>query len=74
MAHQKSQSKPPRNAPSERFPGRRPRPAEREECSRIWDALDDEHLKVLVFMHRQIAKEAGLVPPNTPLMISDGVF
>lgn len=57
-----------------RVPGRKPGPAQRDEYLRIWDAVDDDRRKVLIFFARGIAQDAGLVPPNTSLLMTDRVF
>jgi hypothetical protein len=57
-----------------RVPGRRPGPEQRDEYLRIWDAVDDDHRKMLIFFARGMAQDAGLVPPNTPLLMTDRVF
>ncbi len=62
-------------APSaERVPGRKPGPEQRDEYLRIWDAVDDNHRKMLIFFARGMAQDAGLVPPGTPLLMTDRVF
>ena len=38
---------------------------------RIWDAVDDERNKVLIFSARGFAQDAGLVPPNAPLLMAE---
>lgn len=63
-----------KTAKPERMPGRKPGPAQRDEYLRIWDAVDDDRRKVLIFFARGIAQDAGLVPPNTPLVMTDRVF
>ncbi|MDT8333022.1 hypothetical protein RQ831_18370 [Roseomonas gilardii] len=60
--------------PSTRLPGRKPGPAEREELLRVWDALDPERRKLAIFFMRMLAKDAGLVPLDEPLMITKGVL
>jgi len=74
VSHEKPQSERSKKAPSERFPGRKPGPSEREELLRIYDAVGDERRKAGLFFFRELARDAGLVPPETPLMITDGVF
>ncbi|MBS7789349.1 hypothetical protein KTR66_05055 [Roseococcus sp. SDR] len=54
--------------------GRKPRPNEREEVFRIWDHVGDDGRKMILFVSRQLAREHGLVPPDTPLIITDRVF
>ena len=63
-----------RRAPSERIPGRRPGAAQRAEVLRVWDALDEDGRKVLLFTARQAAREKGLIDPNMPLVITDRAF
>jgi hypothetical protein len=57
-----------------RVPGRKPGPDEREEVLRIWDHVDDDGRKMVLFFSRQLAREQGLVPADTPLIITDRVF
>ena len=57
-----------------RVPGRKPGPAEREELLRIWGHVDDDGRKMNLFVSRQLARDQGLVPADTPLMITDRVF
>lgn len=66
----------PRQAATEpkRLPGRAPGPAEREEMLRIWDAVGNDDRKMMLFFARSLARDQGLVPPNTPLMITAPVF
>jgi hypothetical protein len=68
MARKRASSEP------KRVPARKPGPAQRDEYIRIWDAVDDDRRKVLIFFARGIAQDAGLVPPNTPLLMTDRVF
>ncbi len=63
-----------KRAPSERLPGRRPGAAQRAEVLRIWDALDEDGRKVVLFTARQAAREKGLIDPNMPLVITDRAF
>ena len=51
--------------------GRRPGRAQRDGLLRIWSAVDDDGRKMLLFFARQLAKEQGLVPPGTPLVMTD---
>ncbi|SFL13938.1 hypothetical protein [Falsiroseomonas stagni] len=57
-----------------RVPGRKPRTGQREELLRIWGHVDDDGRKILLFVARQLAREQGPVPVDTPLMITDCVF
>ena len=57
-----------------RVPGRKPGPAHRDEMLRIWGHVDDDGRKTMLFFARQLAREQGLVPADTPLMIADRVF
>lgn len=57
-----------------RVPGRNPGPEQREELLRIWGHVDDDGRKMILFFARQLAREQGLVPADTPLMITDHVF
>lgn len=57
-----------------RVPGRKPGPAQREEYLRIWDGVTDDSRKVLLFFSRAVAREDGLVPPDTLLVMTDRVF
>jgi len=57
-----------------RVPGRKPSPDERGEVLRIRDYVDDDGRKMILFFSRQLARERGLVPADTPLMITDRVF
>lgn len=43
-----------------------------EAC--IWGHVDDEGRKMMLFFARQLAREQGLVPADTPLVITDRVF
>jgi len=61
------------NAPK-RVPGRKPGPVQRNELLRIWGHVDDDGCKMMVFFARQLAREQGLMPADTPLMITDRVF
>lgn len=61
-------------ARAERILGRKPGPDQRDEYIRIWDAVDDDHRKMLIFFARSMAQDAGLVPPSTPLLMTDRVF
>ncbi len=56
------------------LPGRTPGPDERDEMLRIWGHVDDDGRKMMLFFSRQLAREHGLVPPDTPLIITDRVF
>jgi transcriptional regulator with XRE-family HTH domain len=51
-----------------RLPGRRPGLAERAELVRLWDALDPEAQKMMIFMARAIARETGAIPPQATLL------
>jgi hypothetical protein len=65
------------NAPrakSKRVPGRKPGPVQREEYLRIWDLVDDDSRKVMLFFARTVARDQGLVPPGTPLLMTDRVL
>jgi transcriptional regulator with XRE-family HTH domain len=55
-------------AATPRLPGRRPGAAERAELVHLWDALDPEARKMMIFMARAIAREAGALPPSAPLL------
>ncbi len=55
-------------------PGRRPGPRQLAELERIWHAVDGDGRKMLLFFARQLAKEQGLVPPSTPLVMTDQVL
>lgn len=57
-----------------RVPGRKPGPDERQEVLRIWDHVDDDSRKMVLFVSRQLAREKGLVPADTPLIITNRVF
>jgi hypothetical protein len=57
----------------ERVPGRKPGPAQREEHIRIWDLVDDDTRKVLLFFSRAAARDYGLVAADTPLVMTDRV-
>ena len=62
------------SAESKRLPGRKPGPDQREELLRIWGHVDDDGRKLMLFFARQLAREQGLVPSNTPLLMADRVF
>ena len=62
------------SAEPQHLPGRKPGADQREELLRIWGAVDDDGRKMILFFARQLAREQRLVPPNTPLMMTDGVF
>lgn len=57
----------------ERVPGRKPGPSQREEYRRIWDMVDDDGRKLPLFFSRTVAREPGLVPPGTSLVMTDRV-
>ncbi len=57
----------------ERLPGRKPGPDQRDELLRIWGHVDDDGRKMILFFSRQLARAQGLVPPDTPLIITDRV-
>ena len=57
-----------------RFPGRKPGPEHLDEVARVWGSVDDEGRKVILFISRQVGRDQGLVPADTPLMITDRVF
>ena len=57
-----------------RLPSRKPGPAQREELLRIWRHVDDDGRKLMLFFARTLAREQGLVPPVTPLLITNRVF
>lgn len=59
---------------SKRVPGRKPGPVQREEYVRIWDLVDDDSRKVMLFFVRTVARDQGLVPPGTPLLMTDRVL
>lgn len=59
---------------SKRVPGRKPSPAQRDEMLRIWGHVDDNGRKLMLFFARTLARDQGLVPPGTPLLMTDGVF
>jgi hypothetical protein len=61
-------------AKPKRVPGRKHGPVQREEVLRIWGHVDDDGRKIMLFFSRQRAREHGLVPPDTPLIITDRVF
>ncbi|MBX6386226.1 MAG: hypothetical protein IRZ07_25190 [Microbispora sp.] len=61
-------------AEPKRLPGRKPGPDQREELLRIWGHVDDDGRKLMLFIARAVAREQGLVPPNTPLLMTDRVF
>lgn len=63
-----------RSMPQEHVLGRKPGPDQREEVLRIWRHVDDDGRKMMLFFARQLAREQGLVPADTPLMITDRVF
>jgi hypothetical protein len=60
--------------PSERLPGRKPGPSERDEMLRIYDALGDDGRKLVLFVSRYKAKEEGLIAPGESLVITDRAF
>lgn len=57
-----------------RVPGRKPGPAQREEMLRIWGHVDDDGCKLMLFFARTVARDQGLIPPSTPLLMTDRVF
>ena len=57
-----------------RLPGRKPGPAQREEMLRIWGHVDDDGRKLMLFFSRTLARDQGLVPPDTPLLMTDRVL
>ena len=56
------------------LPGRKPGPDQFEELLRVWGHVDDDGRKIVLFFARQVAREQGLVPADTPMMITDRVF
>ena len=60
--------------PPTRLPERKPGAAQGAELMRIWDALDVDGRKLVLFVARQTAREKGLVAANTPLVITERVF
>lgn len=56
-------------ARAERIRGRKPGPEQRDECMRIWDAVEPDRRKLLNVFARGIAQDAGPMPPNTPLLM-----
>lgn len=54
--------------------GRKTGPDQRDELLRIWGHVDEDGRKMMLFFARQLAREQGLVPTDTPLMITDRVF
>lgn len=61
----------PRSEGERSVPGRRPGPRQLAELERIWNAVDDDGRKMLLYFARQLAKEQGLVPLGTPLVMAD---
>lgn len=59
---------------AEHVPGRKPGPEQRDEYLRNGDPVDDDHRKMLIFFARGMTQDAGLVPPGTPLLMTDRVF
>lgn len=59
---------------NERVPGRKPGPEHFDEVARVWGAIDDDGRKVILFVSRQLARDQGLVPADTPLIINDRVL
>jgi hypothetical protein len=59
---------------AKRLPGRKPGSAQREEVLRIWDGIDDDGRKLILFFVRGLAREQGLVPAATPLVMTNRVF
>lgn len=57
-----------------RVPGRKPGPAQREELLRIWGHVDDDGRKLMLFFARTLARDQGLIPQSTPLVITGQVF
>ena len=57
----------------ERVPGHKPGPAQRDEFLRIWDMVDDDGRKLMLFFSRTVAREQGLVAPGTPLVMTERV-
>ena len=53
---------------------RKPSPDQREELLRVRGHVDDDGRQMMLFFARQLAREQGLVPVDTPLMITDRVF
>ena len=68
MAHNAAVPKP------KRVPGRKPGPAQREELLRIWDHVDNDGRKLMLFFARTLARDQGLIPPSTPLVMTNHVF
>lgn len=63
-----------RTTPHERVPGRKPGPDQNDEVMRIWGHVDDEGRRMILFFARQVARDQGLVPTDTRVMITDQVF
>jgi len=59
---------------TKRVPGRKPGPTQRDEMLRIWGHVDDDGRKLMLFFARTLARNQGLVPPDTPLLKTDRVF
>lgn len=59
---------------STRVPGRKAGPVQRGEMLRIWGRVDDDGRKLMLFFARTLARDQGLVPPNTPLLMIDRGF
>ena len=57
-----------------RIPGRKPGPAQRDELLRIWGHVDDDGRKLMLFFARVLARDQGLMQPNTPLVMTDRAF
>jgi len=57
-----------------RVPGRQPGPEHFDEVARVWGAVDDDGRKVILFVSRQLAREQGIVPADTPLIITNRVL
>ncbi|PWS34285.1 hypothetical protein DFH01_24975 [Falsiroseomonas bella] len=57
-----------------RVPGRKPALAQRGELLRIWGHVDDDGRKLMLFFARTLARDQGLVPAGTQLLMTDRVF
>ena len=49
---------------ADRFPGPRVGPGARDELLAIWDALDPQRRKAVLFVARMMAKDAGARRPS----------
>ena len=71
---ERQEAKKPRSRGKQSVSVWRPGPQRQAELERIWHAVDDDGRKMLLYFARQLAKEQGVMPPGTRLVMTDQVF